>query len=147
MDKYKLLATVLGLENFSLKSGLLGGKPFASFNEEQLQAIENALAEKTGVTAEQLQQLQTNLQEQQETNQAIETAVTAAMEQNGLEATGSVVEQVELLGNTCKEYGEKQTTHTLLQNDGKDTASDDDLIEGYLDPNAEHNQILANVLN
>ncbi len=145
MEKYKLLCAVLGIASVEMKAGFFGGKPFASFNEEQLQAIENALAEKTGVTAEQLQQLQTNLQEQQQTNQAVETAVSAAMELNGLDAAGTVVEQVELLGTTCKQYGEKTTTHTLLNNNGEETASDDDLIDGYLDPNAEHNKILANI--
>lgn len=139
--KYALLAGLLGVEAVNLKAGIFGGKPFASFDEEALEKIESALQEKdtSGLT----EQVATLTQEAKNTTDA----VTAALELNELavEENASVAEQIKALGTKCKEYGEKKTVHTAITNDGKETDLDDGLIEGYIDPNAEHNKLLNSI--
>ncbi len=145
--KYPLLAALLALAKIDLKAGFFGGKSFASFSEEQLDKIEKAL-EKNDTTAfkEQLEQLNKDIAEQNTRLEGIENAVNTALELNGLEASETLVESIQLLGTTCKEYGEKNSVHTLPKQDGEETNLDDEtLIEGYIDPNDEHNKLLKDV--
>ncbi len=156
--KYKLLAIALGVTEVSLKNGIFGGvtevslkngifggKPFVSFNEEQLEKIEKALAVQSN---EELQQSVTALMaenaEMKATSETVTTAVNKALGLNGLEQKETLAESVELLGTTCKEYGEKKPTHTITKNDGKEVEVEEDgLLLGYIDPNAAHNKILG----
>ncbi len=146
--KYELIAAALGVESISLKGGLLNSKTVASFNEDQLQAIEKALAA-TG-SAELQQKLDKATQENSSlktSNEAMENAAKAALELNELTADTegkTVAEQITFLGEKCQEYGKKETVHTIAQNDGKEVKVDDEqLLEGYIDPNAAHNKLLG----
>lgn len=140
--KYKLIAAVLALEAINVKSGLFGGKSFASFTEEQLDAIEEAL-EKTDTTAlsAQIAQLQSEVKEKNARLEALEDSVTQALSINELEASETFAESIDALGKKCKEYGEKKTVHTSLTHNGKETTIDEKLEDSYFDKNAEHNQI------
>lgn len=139
--KFKLLAAVLATEVINLKAGLFGGKPFASFDEEALEKIENALEEKdtTALTAEN----EALKNEAQNTVNALTEALSLNDISLGVEAT--VVDQIKALGQKCKEYGEKKNVHTTLTNNGKEPDLDEGLIEGYIDPNAEHNKLLNSI--
>ncbi len=145
--EFELLATVLGLSKISLKSGILGGKSFASFDETQLEAIEKALGgtQDAKLTAE-IEKLKQKESEQAEKMKALKGAVNSALELNGLESEegASLESSINLLGETCKEYGSKQVVHTITGKPSQEVQTNDDgLVEGYIDPNAEHNQMLG----
>lgn len=140
--KYPLLTALLALSEITVKGGLFGGKPFASFTEEQLEQIEKALEKQdTSAFTEQITKLQKEVEEKNTRLSGIENAVTQALELNGLEKADSFTKSVELLGTTCKEYGEKKQVHTALTHNGKEVETDETLQDGYFDPNAEHNKI------
>ncbi len=146
--KYVLIAAALGIQELSVKSGIFGGKPFASFTEEQLEALEKALA--ATANAELQQKLDTATQENSSlktSNEAMENAAKAALELNDLTADTegkTVAEQITFLGEKCQEYGKKETVHTIPGNNGQEVKVDDEqLLEGYIDPNAAHNKLLG----
>lgn len=140
--KYPLLTALLALAEITPKAGLFGGKPFASFTEEQLDKIEEALEKNdTSAFKEQLAQLNKDISERKTRLENIENAVNTALELNGLEAADTFDKSIELLGTTCKEYGEKKSTHTLPATNGEEINHDDALVDGYFDPNDEHNKI------
>lgn len=144
--KYPLLTALLTLSEITVKGGLFGGKPFASFTEEQLEQIEKALGKSvekqdTSALTEQIAQLQKEVKEKNTRLSGIENAVTQALELNGLEKADSFDESIELLGTTCKAYGEKKQVHTALTHNGKEVEIEETLQDGYFDSNAEHNKI------
>lgn len=141
--KFKLLAATLGLASISLKAGMFGGKPFASFNEEQLDTIEGALvANDNSELQSEVERLTNEVAEHTAAMTTIENAVNTALELNGLEAEKISADSIKLLGKTCKAYGEKKSVHTHLSNNGEElNLEEDKLINGYFDPNDEHNNI------
>lgn len=141
--KYQLLASLLGVEAVNLKSGLFGGKPFASFNEEHLNKIEGALKKQdTTALTDTISKLENDVEDKETSLENMENAVNKALETNGLSAANTFPESIELLGNKCKEYGEKKQIHTPLTHNGKENNLEENrLQDGYFDPNAKHNQI------
>lgn len=144
MKKYALLATVLGLAEIQTKTHLFGQKATASFTEEQLETIEKALAEKDTSEfekkiAQQWQQLDTYEQDAKQMSDAI----SKALELNGLTAKETETESIQLLGETCKAFGDKGNGHTPTPNNGKEP--ENGLIGGYIDPNDEHNKFLNSI--
>ncbi|CAA0173059.1 conserved hypothetical protein [Tenacibaculum maritimum] len=140
--KYQSISDLLALEAINVKSGLFGGKAFASFTEEQLDAIEEALSKVDGkVSNEQIEQLEQQVQERNARLEALENSVNQSLELNSLEAGASLTESIDALGQKCKEYGEKKSVHTSLTHDGKENNIEEKLQDDYFDKNAEHNKI------
>lgn len=144
--KYTQLLAILGLSELNLKAGFFGGKAFVAMTEEQLDLIEEALKEKdTSAMETELKELREQDASHRVEMGNIENAVTAAMKLNSLEAN-STSESIELLGTTCKAYGEKKTLHTLALHNGEESNLEQDvLIDGYLDPTDEHNKLLNSI--
>lgn len=137
--KFQKLVALLALGELPLNAGLFGNKkPFAKFDEDQLQTIEEAL-EKNDTS-----DLEEQLTTAQDEVKGVENAVEQALEVAGLKAGDSLVASIVALGEKCKEYGESKDRHTFAQNSGKDEEVDG-LIDGYLDPNDEHNQLLKSL--
>ncbi len=145
--KYPLLVAILGLTEISLKAGFFGSKNFATFTEEQLDTIEGALEKQdTSVLITQIEHAKQDIAEHKERLEIIENAVTEALKLNELEAAEKIEESIRLLGTTCKEYGQKKSVHTLAKQDGKEANLEDNgLIDGYLNPNDEHNKLLNEI--
>lgn len=144
--KYTQLLAILGLSELNLKAGFFGGKAFVAMTEEQLDLIEEALKEKdTSAMETELEALREQDASQRVEMGNIENAVSTAMKLNSLEAN-STAESIELLGTTCKAYGEKKTLHTLAQHNGEELDLEEDaLVDGYLDPKDEHNKLLNSI--
>lgn len=148
---YPKLTALLGFATLELHAGVLGtGKPYAKLSLEDLEAIEKALTEKENTgEVEELQQKLTETQAEAsayekmiaETAQSVDKALKIA----GLEKKESMTQSIELLGEKCKEYGESKDRHSLAENNGNDTDANG-LIEGYLDPNDAHNQLLKGII-
>lgn len=152
MAKYPKITQVLGLVAIDLHSNLFGNKqPFAKFTEEDLAKIENALneipnvEEKTKELKEQVEQLTEINKAHQEQGELIAEAVKNAIETAGLEQQESLAENIVLLGAKCKEYGESNERHSIVNNNGSEEPIDG-LINGYFDPNDEHNKFLKNLI-
>lgn len=155
--KYQKLTAVLGLAQISLSRGALGlSTPTATFSEEDLGKIEQALAQGDAQAMEALQQEVATLKEDlatakenetkaNEKAEAMENAVAEALETAGLQAEEETTGSIALLGAKCKEYGNSKERHSFPENNGKEENADG-LIEGYFDPNDEHNQYLKGVL-
>lgn len=138
--KYPLLSNLLALATIDLQSNFFGNKkPSARFDEDQLQAIEDALAKSD--TAK-IQNRVTELEEEQNTNQQ---ALNDAFNLAGLKAEemGSFAEAIAALGARCDELGKSTNRHSFAAHDGKEKKEGDGLIDGYVDPNAAHNQMFA----
>lgn len=136
--KFPKLTALLGLATLSFHaSNIFGQKSHVRFSEEEVQSIEDALAENPN---EQLQeQLDTANQLNTETAEAVKTAMeTANLEHQHQE---SLLDNIKFLGEKCKEYGESKDRHTFAKNNGEEEPTDE-LIDGYLDPKDEHNQFL-----
>lgn len=148
--KYPKLTALLGLTNISLHSGTFGlNSPFAKINEEDLEKIDNALAQEN---SERIRNLIKDLAEAKEESkelqnkvESIETAVAGAMELAGLEAQETAEANISLLGEKCKEYGNSNNRHSFPENSGNEELADG-LVEGYLDTNDAHNQLLTKIL-
>jgi len=150
--KYPKLTAFFGLAMINIQSGLFGQKAHARFDEEQLQKLEEHMAQESGENLQtQLNELQKKYDalndthtELQTANTRIQNALTAALELNGLtadvtsETTAS--QAVELLGTKCKEYGSSQNRHPFAKNDGK-TPPENGLINNVVDMKDAHNQI------
>ncbi len=140
--KYPLLAAILGLTEITLKAGFFGGKNFATFTEEQLEAIEAALKKQdTTELMAQLEHARQDIAEHKEFLESIDNVLSEALQLNGLEASKTIEESIKMLGTTCKEYGEKKSVHTLVEHDGNEVNVSNELKEGYFNPKDEHNNI------
>ena len=144
----KKVLAVLGLTAFTFQNNFWGKKEDAhvKLSQEQLEKIDAALENAgTGDSAQTIADLQEKVSGLEQSETAVKEALTAAMELNGIAATENQtpVEAISALGAKCKEYGESKHTHSLPKTDGKDKADSNGLIEGYIDPNAEHNQLLT----
>lgn len=154
---YINLAMILGLSEITLQSGLFGNKNFAKFDEENLDALEKALANKDAEDLQaQIKQLEqekasleaqvSELSAQGEQLDQIQNAIEQALEVNEIEASESFAESIEALGAKCKEYGASKNRHTFSNSDGKDgDPSGDGLIGGIVDPRDEIYQTLKNI--
>ena len=152
MVKYSKITQVLGLVAIDLHSNLFGNKqPFAKLTEEDLAKIENALneipnvEEKTKELKEQVEQLTEINKAHQEQGELIAEAVKNAIETAGLEQQESLAENIVLLGAKCKEYGDSNNRHSLVDNNGIEEHTEG-FIDGYFDPNDEHNKFLKNLI-
>ncbi|CEN54432.1 hypothetical protein [Capnocytophaga canis] len=136
--KYAKLAAVLAVTEIVAKKPLMGGEAKASFTEEQLEKIENALAEKdTSALEQELATLKEEKSQFQEEVSGFRASVTQALTDNKLEASEDLNADIALLGKTCKEYGDKGNGHTPTPNDGKEKENE---FEGVVDMNDAHNQ-------
>ena len=143
----KLLA-VLGFASFTFHGNFwdVSGKKHVKLQEEDLQKIEDALEKNAaGEDATALADLQAKITGYEANETAVQEALTNALTMNGLEfAEGqTVVDAIASLGTTCKEYGKsKDRGHNQPKNDGQEKAEKtDELVEGFFDPTAPHNQI------
>lgn len=155
--KYTKLTALLGLAEITLHSGTFSmGTPFAKLNEEQLDLIENALAKdqendlakdhENDIIA-----LQNQLTEATSKASAFEKitteaakAIETAMQTAGLEKQEGMIENINLLAEKCKEFGEDKNRHSFPDNNGKEEGSEE-LIDGYLNPKDFHNQLINNL--
>lgn len=140
MSKFTKLTAVLALAEIPLHSNFFGTKkPFAKLEEDQLQAIEDALA--TNDTAE-LEQKVNSLTESntalQTTHTEVENAVNDALALNGLTIpeNSSLAEAIALLGNA-----KATATHEIPPTNGEEAPSENGLVDNFFDPNAPHNKI------
>ena len=143
--KYQLLTALLALTNIDLHSNFFGNKkPTAKFDEEQLQNIEDALAEKdtTGLQST-ITAHEATIATMTTESSNLENALSEAFSLNSLEMPEgtSTAEAIAILGTKCKEFGDNKSTHSLIKNDGIDKGEGDQLVHGYFDPNDAHNQI------
>lgn len=145
--KYPKLTALLGLAQIELHSGAFGfNKPFAKLSEEELSKIEQALLEdKSQEHQETIQALEDEKALMQEKLTAMETAVATALLTAGLEASENLIDNITQLGEKCKEYGSSKERHSFPENDGEEKESNA-LIDGYLDPNDAHNQLLNQMI-
>lgn len=120
--KFQKLVALLGLGTIVLDTNFFGNKkPFAKFDEEQLQKIEDALEEKdTSALEQKITEHETTISGLNTEKSGIENAVNQALQLNGLELPEgtTMADAVALLGTTCKTYGDSKSTHTIVQNDG-----------------------------
>lgn len=136
--KYAKLLAVLALNEIALKTPLMGGVAKVSFTEEQLEKIEQALADKdTSALEKELATLKEEKTQWEQESSDLKNAVSKALTDNKLEEQQSITENIALLGEKCKEYGEKNNLHTPVPNDGKEKS----LYDGVVNMNDAHNQI------
>ncbi len=139
-EKFKNLRGVLGKDTLETKTNFMSSKVNFVFSEEDVQKIEAALAGKdTSAIKVELETLKTENATQKEFQSNVESAVNTAMELNELEAQETTAKSVELLGTTCKAYGDKNNTHTMVQNNGEEITLDGS--DGVFNANDEHNNI------
>ena len=147
--KYTKLTALLGLAEITLHSGTFSmGTPFAKLNEEQLDLIENALAKDQENDIIALQNQLTEATSKASAFEKITTetakAIETAMQTAGLEKQEGMIENINLLAEKCKEFGEDKNRHSFPDNNGKEEGSEK-LIDGYLDPKDFHNQLINNL--
>lgn len=136
--KYAKLLAVLALNEIALKTPLMGGVAKVSLTEEQLEKIEQALAEKdTSALEKELATLKEEKNQWNEELSTLKTATEKALADNKLEACETLAQNITLLGEKCKAYGEKNNLHTPVPNDGKEKS----LYDGVVNMNDAHNQI------
>lgn len=152
----KKLLGVLGFTAFTYQSTNIfgGGENHVRLTKEQLEKIDAALPDEGATnTATENTKTIANLQSKVDAFTAGETsiqeALTTAYQENGFKAVEgqSTLEAIAHLSAKCKEFGSSNNTHSIPPTDGKDKNDDNDLIEGYIDPNAEHNKIINKVFN
>lgn len=147
--KYTKLTALLGLAEITLHSGTFSmGTPFAKLNEEQLDLIENALAKDHENDIITLQNQLTEATSKASAFEKITTetakAIETAMQTAGLEKQEGMIENINLLAEKCKEFGEDKNRHSFPDNNGKEEGSEE-LIDGYLNPEDFHNQLINNL--
>ena len=147
--KYTKLTALLGLAEITLHSGTFSmGTPFAKLNEEQLDLIENALAKDHENDFITLQNQLTEATSKASAFEKITTetakAIETAMQTAGLEKQEGMIENINLLAEKCKEFGEDKNRHSFPDNNGKEEGSEE-LIDGYLNPKDFHNQLINNL--
>lgn len=147
--KYTKLTALLGLAEITLHSGTFSmGTPFAKLNEEQLDLIENALDKDQENDIIALQNQLTEATSKASAFEKITTetakAIETAMQTAGLEKQEGMIENINLLAEKCKEFGEDKNRHSFPDNNGKEEGSEE-LIDGYLNPKDFHNQLINNL--
>lgn len=136
--KYSRIVALLGLSEMVLHSNLFGGKAFAKLSEDELEKINAALEEKD------TKALEEELAAGKENMAALQDAVEQALEHAGLEAKGTLQENIVLLGEKCREYGDSKNRHNFPENNGKDEPTNG-LVDGYLNPEDSHNKLIKNL--
>lgn len=144
--KYPKLSALLGLSEIVLNAGIFGNKkPFAKLDEDDLAKVEGALEDsETESLKEELNQANENLIAEKQTVLAVENAVEQALALAGLTAKETLVENIVLLGEKCKEYGDSKNRHSTPENNGTEESTNG-LINGYIDPNDAHNKMLNSI--
>ncbi|EKB60752.1 hypothetical protein [Bergeyella zoohelcum] len=144
--KYPKLSALLGLSEIVLNAGIFGNKkPFAKLDEDDLAKVEEALEDsETESLREELNQSKENLATEKQTVSAVENAVEQALQLAGLTAKETLVENIALLGEKCKEYGDSKNRHSTPENNGTEEPTNG-LINGYINPNDAHNQIINSI--
>lgn len=149
--KHKNVCAALALEQIDFHSNILpGSKPVAKFDEAQVQKLDAALAEKdTSALDSTISEQATTIASHVQNETAINGAIEAAFTLNGLELPEgtSAADAIATLSAKCKEHGEATNTHSIPLTDGKDKNPENGLIDGYIDPNAEHNQLLTKLFS
>lgn len=147
MNKHTLILGVLGVTMLEAHSGIMSSKSHVRLTEEQLDSIESSLAanDVAGLNT-QIENLTTTVSENTATLGGIDAAIASAFTANGIELPEgtSAADAIATLSATCKKHGESSNTHSLIKNDGKEPGT---LVEGYMDPNAEHNQLLTKLFS
>ena len=140
------LTALLALAQIDMHSNFFGNKkPVAKLDQEQLEAIEKGLEQNdvSALTSE-IEAKGNDIIALTANQTAMEEAINGALQLNGLELPENAThaEAIALLATTCKEYGEaKDVTHSVAGNNGVEAVQNPDaLIDGYLDPNDEHNK-------
>jgi hypothetical protein len=136
--KYSRIVALLGLSEMVLHSNLFGGKAFAKLSEDELEKINAALEEKD------TKALEEELAAGKENMAALQDAVEQALEHAGLEAKGTLQENIVLLGEKCREYGDSKNRHNFPENNGKEEPTNG-LVDGYLNPEDSHNKLIKNL--
>lgn len=144
----KKLLAVLNLQAFTFHNNFWGsGEAHVKLDNKQLQLIEDALEENAENTenedAKTLEDLQAKVSGLEAKETAVQEALTAALNLNGIEAKEgqSVAQAIADLGAKCKEYGDSNETHSIIKTTGVEKPSGDGIQNGFYDPNAPHNQI------
>ena len=143
--KFNLLCALLALSNLELHSNLLGTKkPVAKFDEDQLQSIEDALAQNdTSALTSQITAHEATISGLNTEAENISTAINDAFALNGLDLPEgtSIAEAIATLGTQCKTYGDSNQSHSIPKTDGLDKIEENKLADGFFDANAPHNQL------
>ncbi|MDO5510226.1 MAG: hypothetical protein Q4F57_05990 [Weeksellaceae bacterium] len=141
--KYTNITALLGLTALTVKAGFFGKNPHASLDEEQLEKIDAALAQNPSADLQQkLSALEAQHSELQNAHTRITNALEQALQVNEIDASDSIEDSIVALGETCKAYGESANRHTFAAHNGQDQdPSTDGLIDGYFNPNDQHNKI------
>jgi len=147
--KYPKLTALLGLATLAFHSSVWA-KNHVRLTEEECQKLEDHLEAQPENNTEELTNLQTKFDTLQEkynalegSNSTLSTAITTALELNGLTAeteNATPEEAVALLGTKCKEYGSSENRHAFPKNDGKEKP-ENGLINNVVDMNDAHNKI------
>ena len=138
--KFPKLTALLGLQSINIHSGW-GVKTHGRFSVEELETLENHLAQ-DNATNENLQEKFNTLQQEYNKLNAshaeVKNAIAQALELNNLseEMTeqSTEIDAVLLLGEKCKAYGSANTRHSFPINNGQETTE----TQEY-----EHNKILT----
>ena len=139
--KHAKITALLALASLNLKKPLMGGEHFAELKESQLDKIEAALeAAENAADNTSLEQLMATLKGDNEKLSAEKATLTAEKEALTAQVTALTAETEKLQ----KELNERPS-HSLPANDGKESADNNRLIDGYLDPNDAHNKFLNEI--
>lgn len=139
--KHAKITALLALASLNLKKPLMGGEHFAELKESQLDKIEAALeAAENAADNTSLEQLMATLKGDNEKLSAEKATLTAEKEALTAQVTALTAETEKLQ----KELNERPS-HSLPANDGKESADNNGLIDGYLDPNDAHNKFLNEI--
>lgn len=139
--KYAKIAAILALANIDLKSSLFGIEKFVELKESQLDKIEAALvAAETAANNTALEQLMAEMKANNEKLLAEKTALTSEKEALTAQVTALTAET-----DSLKTELNNRPAHSLPANDGKESADNNGLIDGYLDPNDAHNKFLNEI--
>ena len=140
------LTALLALAQIDMHSNFFGNKkPVAKLDQDQLEAIEKGLEQNdvSALTSE-IEAKGNEITALTATATLVSDAVNQALQMNAIELpeNATEAEAIALLATTCKEYGEATTiTHSVAGTDGKEKAQNPEaLIEGYIDPNDDHNK-------
>ena len=146
--KHAKIAALLALASIDLKSPLFGNEKFVELKESQLDKIEAALAAaQTAADNTALEQLMAELKANNEKLSAEKTALTAEKEALTAEKEALTAQVNTLTAETesLKTELNNRPAHSLPANDGKESADNNGLIDGYLDPNDAHNKFLNEI--
>jgi len=139
--KHAKISALLALASLNLKKPLMGGEHFAELKESQLDKIEAALeTAENAADNTSLEQLMATLKADNEMLLAEKATLTAEKEALTAQVTALTAETEKLQ----KELNERPS-HSLPANDGKESADNNGLIDGYLDPNDAHNKFLNEI--